>query len=151
MIVNGDLKHLKKIELQINKHLYLICGGVTLVTMAMIAIEFFTRGIFPPTNIHLFYLGILIIYSLHKELVRWLGERKVERQGEYFVYGWIVFTTLLYIINFSTKHFFSYSCEGEPLNNLRELCILTLEVLVIFLVTRGSKLIRLSLTKKETL
>lgn len=149
MPINNNLKNLKKLEIGINKNLYIICAVITIVTMAMVAIEFFSRGSFPSTRIGLFYLGILIIYSLHKELVRWLGERKVERQGEYFVYAWIGFTTLLYIINFLTKDFFIYSAQGATLATLGQTCILTLEVLVIFLITRGSKLIKVVLIKKK--
>lgn len=151
MVVNNTIKKLRKLEGGINRHLYVICGIVTLTTMVMIAIEFFTRGAFPPIKIGLFYLGVLLLYSLHKELVRWLGERKVDRQGEYFVYGWLIFTTLLYIINFFTKDFFSCSVAGVPLITLQEASTLTLEVLAIFLITRGSKLIKIYLTKnKET-
>jgi hypothetical protein len=149
MSITDDFKSLKTIEKEVNRHLYIICAIITVITMAMIAARFFTRGDFPSTRIALFYLGVLILYSLHKELVRWLGERKVERQGEYFVYGWIVFTTLLYIINFLSKDFFSYSAQGAPLTTLRETGILTLEVLAIFLITRGSKLIKIYLTKEK--
>lgn len=149
MAITNEFKELKEIEKEVNRHLYLICAVITIITMAMIAARFFTRGDFPSTRIGIFYLGILIIYSLHKELVRWLGERKVERQGEYFVYGWIAFTTLLYVVNFLTKDYFSYSGQGVPLTILRETGILTLEVLAIFLITRGSKLIKIYLAKAK--
>ncbi len=149
MAINDKFKNLRKLEVKINKHLYVICGLVTLVTMAMVATEFFSRGAFPPTKISLFYLGVLILYSMHKELVRWLGERKVEHQGEYFVYGWIGLTTFLYVINFLSKDYFSYSIYGWSLTVLREASIITLEVLAIFLITRGSKLIRVFLIKKQ--
>lgn len=149
MAIKDNFKNLRKLETGINKHLYIICGAVTLITMVMVATQFFSRGDFPPTRIGLFYLGILILYSLHKELVRWLGERKVEHQGEYFVYGWIVFTTLLYIINFLSKDYFSYSAQGLPLATLRETSVLTLQVLAIFLITRGSKLMKVFLIKKQ--
>ena len=143
-------KQLREIEGGINKNLFLICAGVTLVAMLMITLEFFTRGAFSPTRMSLFYLGVLIIYSLHKEMVRWLGKRKIERQGEYFVYGWIGLTTLLYIINFLTKDYFSYSAAGEPLFILKELTILALEVLGIFIFTRCLKIIKVVLTKPKT-
>ena len=136
-------------EAKINHNLYLICGGVTVLTMIMIAMEFFSRGVFPPTKISLFYLGVLLLYSLHKELIRWMGDRKVDYQGEYFVYGWIALTTLLYLVNFMSKDYFSYSIYGEPSTTLREISFLTLEVLAIFLVTRGSKLIKVFLVKKQ--
>lgn len=147
MPINERIKKIRAIEAGINKNLYIICGVVTIITMGMIVIEFFSRGAFPTTKIGLFYVGILIIYSFHKELVRWLGERKVERQGEIFVYGWIALTTLLYVINFLTKDFFSYSISGEPLITLKESSIVTLQVLIIFIITRGSKLIKIFLAK----
>lgn len=150
MAINDNFKNLRKLETKINKNLYLICGVITILAMAMLSIEFFSRGVFPSTRISLFYLGVLILYSLHKELVRWLGERKVEHQGEYFVYGWIVFTTLLYVINFLTKDYFSYSAQGLPLSILRETSILALQVLAIFLITRGSKLIKVFLIKGKS-
>jgi len=148
MTITNEFKELKEIEKEVDRHLYQICAIITVITMAMIAARFFTRGDFPSTRIGLFYLGILIIYSLHKELVRWLGERKVQRQGEYFVYAWVLFTVLLYVINFLTKDFFAYSSQGDSLTTLGETGILTLEILAIFLVTRGSKIIKICLAKK---
>lgn len=149
MAVNDNFKNLRKLETEINKHLYIICGVVTVITMVMVLAKFFSRGDFPPIRITLFYLGILIIYSLHKELVRWLGERRIEHQGEYFVYSWIGLTTLLYVINFLSKDLFVYSSQGASLTTLRETCILTLEVLAIFFITRGSKLIKVFLIKSK--
>ncbi len=146
---NDTLRKLRTMEAKINRNLYLICGGVTVLTMIMMLVEFLTRGAFPPTKISLFYLGVLLLYSLHKELVRWMGDRKVDYQGEYFVYGWIGLTTLLYIVNFLSKDYFSHSIHGAPLVALKEASILTLEVLAIFLVTRGSKLIKVFLVKKQ--
>lgn len=143
------LAHLREIEADINKNLFLICGGVTIVAMSMVTLEFFSRGAFPPTKMGLFYLGVLIIYSFHKELVRWLGRRKIERQGEYFVYGWIGLTTFFYIVNFLTKEYFSYSPQGVPLATLREVTVLTLEVLGIFIFTRCLKILRLFIRKNE--
>ena len=147
MAITNEFKELKEIEKEVNKHLYQICAIITVITMAMIAARFFTRGEFPSTRIGLFYLGILIIYSLHKELVRWLGERKAERQGEYFVYAWVLFTVLLYVINFLARDFFVTSPQGAFLGTLRETGILTLEVLAIFLITRGSKIVKVCFTK----
>lgn len=147
MTLKNKFQQLKEIETGINRNLFFICGAVTLVVMLMMILEFFSRGVFPPTQMSLFYLGVLIIYSLHKELVRWLGQRKVERQGEYFVYSWIALTTLLYIINFLTKEYFSYSAQGEHLATLRETSILTLEVLGIFILTRCLKILKIFLAK----
>lgn len=117
--------------------------------MVMIVTEFLTRGAFPPVQIGLFYIGVLIIYSLHKEMVRWLGQRKVERQGEYFVYAWIVLTMLLYLINFLSKDYFIYSQLGEKMPALRDASTVTLEVLAIFIFTRILKLLRVFLTKRK--
>jgi len=146
MAINNRIK-LKKVETGINKNLFLVCAGVTIVAMLTVIIEFFTRGAFLPSQINVFYLGVLIIYSLHKELVRWLGEKKVERQGEYFVYGWIGLVTFLYLIDFLSKGFFSYSIRGEPLIVIRNASILTLEVLVIFIFTRSLKILKIFLKK----
>ncbi len=151
MKLNHQLQRLRTVETGINRNLFLICAGVTLVAMAMVIIGFFTRGVFPSTRMSFFYLGVLIIYSLHKEMVRWLGQRKVERQGEYFVYGWITLTTLLYIVNFLTKDYFGYSVGGERLDPLREISTLTVEVLAIFIFTRILKLLRIFLTKRQIL
>jgi len=144
---NNQFKHLKEIERVINKNLYKICGMVTIVAMAMALMAFFTRGLFPPANINIFYLSVLIIYSLHKELVRWLGEKEVERQGEYFVYGWVILTTSLYIINFFTKGYFSYPVGGFSLTAISDTSLLCLEVLAVFIFTRAFKILKVPLTK----
>lgn len=150
MTLQTQFQGVKTIEARINKNLFIICAAVTVVVMAMVLLEFFTRGIFPSAQITLFYLGVLILYSLHKEMVRWLGQRKVERQGEYFVYAWIGLTTILYIINFLTKEYYSYSTQGEPLAILKGISILTLEVLGIFIFTRCLKILKVFLIKPKS-
>ena len=144
-------KSIREIEEEINTNLFWICGGVTLIIMIMKMVEFFSRGLFSPANMSLLYLGILIIYSAHKELIRWIGigKRKIERQGEYFVYAWIGFTTLLYIINFLSKNYFSYTPQGEPLDTLESLSIISIEVLAIFILTRCLKVLKIYLEKRE--
>lgn len=149
MVQNNQLQPIKVIESGINRHLFFICSLVTVVVMAMTLIDFFTRGNLFTVQIAPFYLGVLIIYSLHKEIVRWLGERKVERQGEFFVYTWIGLTTSLYIINFITKNYFSVTPEGFSINTLTSTSILTLEVLAVFIFTRLSKVLKIILTKKQ--
>ena len=151
MTLKTHLQNIKTIETKINRNLFIICAVVTVVVMVMMLLEFFTRGVFLPTQINLFYLGVLILYSLHKEIVRWLGQRKIERQGEYFVYSWIILTTLLFIINFLTKEHFSYSVEGEYLGTLREVSILTLEVFGIFILTRIMKMLKICLVRNRIL
>jgi len=140
-------KKIRKTEGSINKNLYRICGLITIIVMVMMAIGFFSQGVFPSPRIGVFYFGVLIIYSFHKELLRWLGEKKVERQGEYFVYAWIGLAAILYIINFLSKDYFSYSSQGIPSGNLKEICFTTLEVFGIFILTRVSKLIKIILEK----
>lgn len=146
----NQFKDLKNIERAINKNLYKICGVITVAAMAMALIEFFTRGLFPSANINIFYLGVLVIYAFHKELVRWLGKKEVERQGEYFVYGWIILATSLYVINFFSRGYFSYSTGGLPLAILRNISFLTLEVLVIFFSTRALKILRVIFIKSKS-
>jgi len=138
-----ELDILKKAEFQINKHLYLICGGLTFLVMAMILTDFLTRGYFSISEISVFYLGVLVIYSLHKELIRWLGKYEVERQGEYFVYAWIALTTILYFVNFFSKNYFAFTAAGTQNTVLNETAILTLEILAIFIITRGLKVLKI--------
>ncbi len=142
----SQLKHLRKVESRINKNLYLIAGFVTIVTMSMISIEFFSRGGFFPSNMGLFYIGVLLIYSVHKELLRWLGKRTIDRQGELFVYTWIVLTAILSIVNFAYNGYFSVSTGGAKLTTLRDLSVLTLEVLAVFIFTRCLKILKYVLT-----
>ena len=110
--------------------------------MIMMTVAFFSRGAFPPDKMSMFYLGVVIVYSFHKELLRWLGEDHVERQGEYFVYGWIGLTTSLYVLDFITRGYFSLSPHGEKLFALREIASLTVEILIIFVLTRGLKILK---------
>ncbi|PIR02710.1 MAG: hypothetical protein COV63_00165 [Candidatus Nealsonbacteria bacterium CG11_big_fil_rev_8_21_14_0_20_37_68] len=146
----NSVKSIREIEGKINRNLFWICGGVTIVIMTMKLVEFFSRGLFSPVGMTLLYLGILIIYSFHKELIRWLGEKgKIERQGEYFVYGWIGFTTILYVINFFSRNYFSYSSKGEPLTILQDISLISLEVLAIFIFTRCLKILKISLEKRK--
>ena len=142
------LKKVREIEFIINKHLFLICATITSIAIFMVAVEFFSRGAFPPSKIGLFYIAVLFVYSFHKEMLRWLGEKKIERQGEYFLYFWIGLTVILYIINFLTRGYFSHSPEGMPLESLKGVSIVTVEVAIIFLFTRLSKVIKIILEKK---
>lgn len=147
-ISEEKLKKVREIEFTINKHLFLICATITLIAMLMVAIEFFSRGAFPPSKIGFFYIAVLFVYSIHKEMLRWLGEKKTERQGEYFLYSWIGLTVILYIINFLTRDYFSYSLEGMPVAILREVSLITMQVAIIFLFTRLSKVIKIILERK---
>ena len=138
---NNQIKNLKKIESSINKNLFIICSFVTLVAMGLMVTDFFTRGNFLPSRMNLFYLSVVLIYSLHKELIRWLGEKKIKRRGEYFVYAWIILTTILYIINFFSRDYYSYSDQGIYLATLRDISLITIEVLGIFIISRALKLL----------
>ena len=145
----NKFKPLREAEKKISNHLFVICSVVTVIVMIMKLTEFFSRGSFYPEKISLFYLGILIIYSLHKEMLRWLGKRKMERQGEYFVYCWIIFTIILYIINFFTKGYFSYTPGGFSLNTLQDISIISIEVLAIFILTRSLKILKVVLERNK--
>ncbi|MFC1663949.1 hypothetical protein ACFL0A_02395 [Patescibacteria group bacterium] len=144
-----NLKRIREIEFAINRNLFLICAVITLTTMIIASIEFFGRGAFPSSRISFFYVGILVIYSVHKELLRWLEEKKIERQGEWFVYSWIGLTLVFYIVNFLTKDYFDSSSEGLPLGSLTNITVLTLQVCIIFLLTKLSKVVKISLEKNE--
>src|SRR3990170_4303465 len=110
----------RKAEREINKHLFWVCAGVTVLVMVMVITQFFTQGAFPSPNIDLFYIGVLVIYSIHKELLRWLGEKEIERQGEYFVYSWIILTALFYLVNFLSKGYFNGAGESGQSDTLRD-------------------------------
>jgi hypothetical protein len=134
------VKEVRKVETAINNNLFLICTLVTLVTMILMATNFFARGSFFPARIGFFYLTVVLLYSLHKEFIRWLGEKKSRRQGEYFVYAWMCLTTILYVVNFFSHDYFSYSKEGFPVSTLADVAYTTIEVLVIFVATRVMKI-----------
>jgi len=147
-IPEEKLRKFKKAEFAINKNLFIICAVITFIVMAIVLIEFFTRGAFPPSGINFFYIGILFLYSIHKEILRWLEKKEVERQGESFVYAWIALVVILYIINFSAKGYFNYSSEGMFVGSLREATRIALEVSAIFILTRISKAVKMGLEKK---
>tara|TARA_B100001971_G_C17919339_1_gene396929 strand:- start:280 stop:636 length:357 start_codon:yes stop_codon:yes gene_type:complete len=113
--------------------------------MIMILTEFFSRGFFPPPQIGLFYIGVLLIYSFHKEMLRWMGQKWGERHGEWFLYSWIGLALALYIINFVTRNYFSDPSGEATVRSLSEVSIITFEVSVIFIFTRLSKTIKLIL------
>jgi len=147
-IPEEKLTKIREIEFSINKQLFRICAAITLMAMAMVITEFFTRGTFLPSRIGFLYIGILFIYSVHKEMLRWLEEKKVERQGEWFLYSWIALALILYLVNFLTKDYFSCSTEGARTESLKEVTEITLEVGAIFLIARLSKVVKLILEKK---
>ena len=134
------IKEIRKVETVISRNLFLICTVVTLATMAMMMVNFFTRGSFSPTKIGFFYLTVVLIYSLHKEFIRWIGEKKSTRNGEYFVYAWVILTTILYVINFFTNNYYGYSKEGYAISTLADVAYTTIEVLGVFIITRIMKI-----------
>ncbi len=145
----NQLKNLRIAEEKISNNLFIVSVIVTIVTMAMVVTEFFTCGFFSVVRIEFFYLGVLLIYSLHKELVRWLGEDKIERRGEYFVYAWVILSTILFIINFLTRGRFSYFPNCYTYDVLKDVTLLTLEVLGVFIITRCLKILKIVLTKSK--
>jgi len=147
-ISKQQLNGIRRVELAINKNLFIVCALITLAAMVMMVAEFFTQGSFPSSDMKFFYIGVLFIYSIHKELLRWLEEKKTERQGEWFVYSWIGLTIILYIINFLSRGYFSYSSEGVALEPLKDITVTTLEVCGIFIFTRLSKTIQIISRKK---
>jgi len=133
-----------QIETKINSILFWICFFITLLAIFMSLAEFFSRGAFPPSRINIFYVGILTVYSLHKEALRFLersASEKIQRKGELFVYLWIIITAILYLINFLTKNHFSYSDSGKELKGLMDITYITIEVGGVFVLSRILKLI----------
>ena len=134
------IKEIRKVEAVINENLFIICMIVTLAAMLLMVFNFFSRGSFLPTSIGFFYLIVVLIYSLHKEFIRWLGEKKSRHQGEYFVYAWVILTTTLYMVNFFSHNYYSYSKEGYSVSTLADVAYTTIEVLGIFVATRIMKI-----------
>lgn len=143
-----ELKKIRLLEKKINNNLFWICSLVTIVLIGFYLLEFFSREKYLSPPMGGLYIGILILYSFHKELVRWLGEKEVERRGEWFVYLWIGITFFLYIFSFLSQIYFS-----NPFGDyyaLKEMTFTTLEVSFIFIFTRFSKIFQIiSKLRKE--
>jgi len=137
-------KKLKDIwtEKEINHQLFLVTTVLSFVTMGMLLISFFSKGKFPPSSITVLYLGVLIVYAVHKESLRWMksSQQNLKRKGELFVYIWIFFTAFLYIIDFLNPGKYSAGLLTNPA--LQSATILSLEILVIFILTKSSKIVK---------
>ena len=144
-----EFKELRDVEALINKNLYLLCTILTLLTMAAILLEFFSRGAFPDFRIDVFYIGILVIYSLHKELIRLMGKKHFHHHGEYFVYAWVFLTVALYLINFFTKGYFTSSSSYQQNTVLTDASLLTLEVMGVFIISRAFKLAKILFNRRN--
>jgi len=146
---NHEIKEIRKVEAVINRNLYLLCSVVTILTMITIFVGFFSRGEFPNFRIEVFYLGVLLIYSIHKELLRLMGKKDFWYHGEYFVYVWVAITILLYSINFITKGYYTCSSSGSPSTILTDTSLLTLYVMLVFIISRALKIARASFEVKQ--
>jgi len=138
------MKKVYREEFSINRTLFNISIFVTLLAIGMMLTEFFSRGAFPATKIGVFYIGVLMIYSFHKEALRWISkvtDKEIIRRGEYFVYFWIVLTAVLYLVNFLTKDYFITGKMGQELSALSEITFTTLEVCAVFIFSRIFKII----------
>lgn len=120
-----------------------------MIVMVMLLVEFFSRGAFLPSRIGFFYISVLFIYTAHKEMLRWMEEKAKERQGEFFLYSWIGLTTLFYVINFLAKDYYDESLAGKSLGCMSQATVITLQVAVIFLMARLSKVIKIILMKRK--
>lgn len=134
-------KKLKDIwtEKEVNQQLFFITAILSFITMAMFLVSFFSKGEFPPSSITVLYLGVLVVYAIHKESLRWMKgpQQDLKRKGELFVYIWIFFTAFLYIIDFLNPGKYNIDSSTNPA--LQSATILSLEILVIFILTKGSK------------
>jgi cytosine/uracil/thiamine/allantoin permease len=141
-----------KTETKINNILFWICFFISILTIIMVLVEFFTKGEYPSSHIGIFYVGVLAIYSLHKEAIRFLehaSPSKTQKKGEIFVYFWIILTAILYLINFLTKNSFSYTKYSEEARGLMDATYLTLEVGAVFVLARILKLIMIKFFYKN--
>ena len=133
-----------QLETKISNILFWLCFFITFLAIFMSLVEFFSKGEFPPSRINVFYIGILTIYALHKEALRFLersSSEKSQKRGEFFVYLWIVITAVLYLINFIKKDYYSYSLDNRELNSLMNITFTTLEVGGVFVLARILKLL----------
>jgi len=138
------MKKVYKEELHVSRTLFVISVLVTVLVISMMLVNFFTRGAFPDTKIGAFYIGVLLIYSFHKEALRWLTTEESSkgiRRGEYFVYTWILVTTFLYLINFLSRDYYVIGENGQQLAALSEITVTTLEVCAVFIFARITKII----------
>ncbi|OGZ32044.1 MAG: hypothetical protein A2V69_02065 [Candidatus Portnoybacteria bacterium RBG_13_40_8] len=141
-----------KLETKISTTLFWICFFITFLTIFMSLAEFFSRGGFPPSRINIFYIGVLSIYALHKEALRFLDRSSSERgqkKGEMFVYIWVIMTAILYLINFTTKDYYSYSGDGKELLALTHISFIALEVGMVFVLARILKLLMIKYLEKN--
>ncbi|MFZ5559223.1 MAG: hypothetical protein ACOZAL_00275 [Patescibacteria group bacterium] len=141
-----------QVETKISNVLFWICFFITLLTIFMSLTEFFSRGEFPPSRINIFYIGVLTIYALHKEALRFLersSSEKGQKRGEVFVYIWIIMTAILYLINFLNKNYYSYSDDGKELKSLMNITFVTIEVGAVFVLARILKLLMVKFFYKD--
>lgn len=139
------------VEHTISDTLYRICIIVTGIAMVMALLRFFTRGVFPPDEINVFYVGIFALYSIHKEVLHWIldGEdMRNRRKSENFLYAWILLVAILYLVNFLTRDWFTTAPGGGRLTVLSEVAFITLEVGAIFLASRIVKVARIVVQEK---
>jgi hypothetical protein len=139
-------------EKSINDSLYVICLAVTVVAVVTTLVRFFSRGAYPPDEINFFYLGVLALYSLHKEALHWLTEEadgQRQRKGEYFVYLWLIVAMTLYCINFFSKDFYGVADDGRELHALRDTAFIAIEVSGVFVISRFLKIFRLATPKRR--
>lgn len=139
-------------EESINSSLYAICLTVTLIAVVTTLVRFFSRGAYPPDEINFFYLGVLALYSLHKEAVHWLTEKadgQRKRKGEYFVYLWLILAATLYCINFFSKGYFGVADDGRELHALRDTALIAIEVSGVFVISRFLKIFRLAVPRRR--
>ena len=148
-LFKDNLTQVRKVESVINKNLFIICIIIMVIVMVLFTVEFFSRGLFFPSRMGFFYVAVLFIYTVHKEMLRWLEEKRVERQGEFFLYSWIGLTTLFYVINFFTRDYYCLSPDGNPLTCMSEVTIVTLQVAAIFILARLSKVLKIILTRRK--
>ena len=147
--MKSERSNVIKRESTINDHLFLACIVITVISMVTQVAQFFMRENFPPScKMSLFYIGILAIYAVHKEMLRWLGKKKLERKGESFVYSWIMLTVTLYLINFLTKCYFCTTLNGEDAEALNGITLTTFEVCGIFVLSRLSKVFKINFQRK---
>ncbi len=136
-------EHIKQDELRINDTLFYLCVFVTLVAVGVTLFRFFGYGRTGVVSMNAFYIGVIAIYALHKEAMRWIldgTEVSTHRHGEKFVYFWIIVVAILFLINFVSGGAYPGDREGAILTDTS---LMALEVGAFFLIARIAKIARI--------
>ncbi len=121
-----------------DKTLRSVCIPLTILTLIMMVLRFFTKGGFPPSGIETLYIGVLSTYAVHRKTIQFTVNADNKRPDQFFVCVWFIITTSLYLINFISKGYF---CSQGDMQVLSQMTRISLEVAGIFVLSHGANII----------